>query len=132
MAFRKRLIDKKDSEVEAGELYFTLVDYSLDYTEYLHKEYKTKEGMKYIMVKIYCECKSNHGGYISRESFECYVDDALVEHVYGIDGRTYLSGASFSGRGAATLNMFFEVPIEHTEIKVEYNTTTERLIIKLQ
>ena len=58
------------------------------------------------MVKIYCACKSNHGGYISRESFKCYVDDALVEQVTGIDGTITITGASFSGRGAATLNIF--------------------------
>lgn len=125
------VIDEKDSEVESGGLYFTLVDYSLDYTEYLQEKYQPEEGQKYIMVEIYCECKGDYFGYIGCKSFECYVDDTLVEQVYGIDGTTYLTGASFNGVGSATLRMFFEVPVEYTEIKVEHHTMGERLIFKL-
>ena len=79
-----------------------------------------KDGYKYIFLKFAFENTSDKkDASVSFYSFECYADGYNAEMYYG--GEENLSATLSAGR-STTGNIYFEVPVDATEIEVEYST----------
>ncbi|MEE5993874.1 MAG: DUF4352 domain-containing protein [Oscillospiraceae bacterium] len=76
-----------------------------------------KEGNKYIFLEFYCENISDTDENISSFSFDCYADGYACDATYFSENE--LSATLSAGR-STTGRVYFEVPINASEIQVEY------------
>ena len=104
--------------LQDGDLKITYIS-SGEYVEtndYLQPE----PGYKYIYLQFAFENTADHGDeYVSSYDFECYADGFAAEQYYG--GEEDLSATLSAGR-STTGYIYFTIPIDATEIDVEYET----------
>ncbi len=90
-----------------------------DYNEYVGP----KEGNKVIAVKFEIENINDENDelYVSSLEFNAYVDGVAVDHFYGA-ADSYNDITATLGKGKKAIGyVFYEVPLNSNEIKVEYN-----------
>ena len=90
-----------------------------DYNEYVGP----KEGNKVIAVKFEIENINDENDelYVSSLEFNAYVDGVAVDHFYGAaDSYNDITATLRKGKKAIGY-VFYEVPLNSNEIKVEYN-----------
>lgn len=79
-----------------------------------------KDGYMYIELKIAAENTSDSDRYISMFDFECYADGTKAEQYYSGDNN--FEGGTLSAGRKSSGSIYFTVPIDATEIEVEYET----------
>lgn len=78
-----------------------------------------KEGYVVYCLSFKFENNSDSDHYAWDYDFDCYADNQAMEHY--LYGENTLSATISPGR-AATGSVYFEVPVDSTEIEVEYTT----------
>ena len=118
---KKETKQKKDLVVTVGKTLKTdnlKIDYlsNGEYTEY--SQYSApKSGYKIIYIDLKVENIGDEDEYVSYYDFKCYADDEAMEEYYSADDEinaTISAGRSASGKA------YFEVPINATEIEIEF------------
>lgn len=77
-----------------------------------------KEGNKYIYIELACKNTSKSDKNISSFDFDCYADGYSADSFYS--GDEALSATMSTGRTTSG-KVYFEVPIDATEIEIEYD-----------
>ena len=101
----------------------TMTEVSTDFKDYLEYQEPTS-GYKYIMAKFEIENidEKSDEQYISSLNFNAYADGIAVESKYIVND-IYKDISATLGKGKKTIGyVFYEVPINSTEITIEYST----------
>ena len=101
----------------------TMTEVSTDFKDYSEYQEPTS-GYKYIMAKFEIENidEKSDEQYISSLNFNAYADGIAVESKYIVND-IYKDISATLGKGKKTIGyVFYEVPINSTEITIEYST----------
>ena len=120
---------------EANGLKVTINDINTNYTDYdnLYDLYSPKEGYKYVSVSFKYENTGKSDAYVSIYDYDCYADGTLCEQSYYFD--TDFVNANLSSGRNVSFTTYYEVPIDATEIELEYTAniwTSKKVIITIQ
>lgn len=114
--------------VVIDEVILTYVDNCVGWQNYL-SILPPKEGYQYVQATFEVEYTGEFSAHVSHIEFSCYADDYECEYVY--QGIGDMSATLSSGR-KSTGSVFFLVPLEATEIEIEYHHDGAIAIFKVQ
>lgn len=100
----------------------TMIDANTNFKDY-GQFFEPSSGKKYIMLKFEIEnISENDEIYASSMSFSGYADGVAVDTKYGVGNDKYNDLSATIGKGKKAIGyIFFEVPKDTKEIKIEYN-----------
>lgn len=121
---------------ETGDLRISINSVDLNFNDYDDEYgfYAPADGMKYVCVQFTYENIGDSDAYVSIYDYNCYADGTLMEQTYYFND-DFVNANISSGRNI-TFSTFYCVPVDATEIELEYNEmfsmSDEKIIIKLQ
>lgn len=121
---------------EKGNLRISINSVDLNFNDYDDEYgfYAPADGMKYVCVQFTYENIGDSDAYVSIYDYNCYADGTLMEQTYYFNN-DFVNANISSGRNI-TFSTFYCVPVDATEIELEYNEmfsmSDEKIIIKLQ